>query len=316
MNKKIALCFLTYDNLSQPVLWKNFLNSNFNVYIHNKYYFNSYFSKFIIKNKIQTEWGHISLVKASLILFKEAFENEDNEFFVLLSDKCIPLYSAEKIYEIITEINNNIISHHSQLFSNIPRYDKLLNKNFFKKNDFLKQSQWMVLKRDTVKFLINNDYTNHFGNDFYAPDEHYFINILKKFNIDYVNKRFIYINWNDRSDDLKYKPTPKTYSRLTNEIIENILNSEHNYLFMRKVSPECILPSYFDKIIYKNTLKNNNYLIQNNNTNIDYFSNIKLLTNICLSILTLFVFYKFINYNSFLSLSKSSFNFSYFILFC
>ena len=38
---KIALCFLTYDNLSQPKLWsKIFYNINnkdkLNVYIHNK----------------------------------------------------------------------------------------------------------------------------------------------------------------------------------------------------------------------------------------------------------------------------------------
>ena len=36
---KIALCFLTYGNLSKPKLWNDLLNNNkekFNVYIHNK----------------------------------------------------------------------------------------------------------------------------------------------------------------------------------------------------------------------------------------------------------------------------------------
>jgi len=39
---KIALCFLTYGNLSQPKLWNNVFNNNeslLNVYIHNKYEF-------------------------------------------------------------------------------------------------------------------------------------------------------------------------------------------------------------------------------------------------------------------------------------
>ena len=33
---KIALCFLTYGNLSQPKLWEKFINSKYNIYIHNK----------------------------------------------------------------------------------------------------------------------------------------------------------------------------------------------------------------------------------------------------------------------------------------
>lgn len=36
MKQKIALCFLTYDNLSQPQLWRNFLDSRYTVYIHDK----------------------------------------------------------------------------------------------------------------------------------------------------------------------------------------------------------------------------------------------------------------------------------------
>ena len=46
----------------------------------------------------------------------------------------------------------------------------------------------------------------------------------------------------------KYKNKPKTYSKLTNENIENILKSDA--LFMRKVGPECNLPSYFDTFYY------------------------------------------------------------------
>ena len=44
----------------------------------------------------------------------------------------------------------------------------------------------------------------------------------------------------------KFKKHPKTYLKLTNKMIENIL--KYDTLFMRKVGPECKLPSYFDKI--------------------------------------------------------------------
>ena len=45
MKEKIALCFLTYDNLSQPKLWYNFINSKYNIYIHNKDKFTGVFEQ-------------------------------------------------------------------------------------------------------------------------------------------------------------------------------------------------------------------------------------------------------------------------------
>ena len=92
MEDKIALCFLTYNNFSQPIIWESFQYSKYNFYIHNKENFSGTFQKYCIKNKVPTKWGNISLVKASINLFKEAFKFEENKYFVLLSDKCIPLY--------------------------------------------------------------------------------------------------------------------------------------------------------------------------------------------------------------------------------
>lgn len=77
-----------------------------------------------------------------------------------------------------------------------------------------------------------------------VPDESYFVNILSKFNKPFLNKVVTHTNWKE-SEDGKH---PKTYTKLTNEMIENILDSE-DPLFMRKVSQDCILSSYFDTII-------------------------------------------------------------------
>lgn len=246
MKERIALCFLTYDNLSQPKLWENFINSKYNIYIHNKNKFTGFFEQYCIHNKVKTKYGHISLIKATLKLFEEAFKNEENEYFILLSDKCIPLYNANEIYNEIIKINNNLVSNYKL---NEERYDTLSVKDFFNKSEFMKQNQWMILKRDTVKFFIENDYTHIFGDNFDVPDEHYFINIINKFNISFINKKITYTNWTENSDLKKYKKKPKTYSKLTNENIENILKSDA--LFMRKVGSECDLPSYFDTILLK-----------------------------------------------------------------
>lgn len=133
----------------------------YNIYIHKKEEFTGQFRQFCIQDEVETKWGFISIVQATLNLFKTAFQNEDNKYFVLLSDKCIPLYNPHNLYERITQINNNMLLYMKE--NHIPRYKSLAKKEFFDQDTFKRQSQWMLLKRDTVKFLIENDYTYIFG---------------------------------------------------------------------------------------------------------------------------------------------------------
>jgi hypothetical protein len=249
---KIALCFLTYVNLSQPELWKKIINNNknkVNVYIHNKYPFvdhKYHLHNYCLKNKIETEYGGKSLVQATLLLFKQAFlHDQDNEYFILLSDKCIPLYDFDFIYNKIRQLNTNIISCFTN--ANMERYKDVTNRQFITKDNFCKQSQWIVLKRDTVKFFIANNFLPLFKNSFYALDEHYFINICNKFNIRYQNFCITYSNWYDKNEDPNEREQPKTYVHLTNEMVDKIKN-EQPFFFMRKISKSCALPSYFDNI--------------------------------------------------------------------
>jgi len=248
---KIALCFLTYGNLSQPKLWSKIIKKNsdkLNVYIHNKNPFmdNTYnLHKYCIKNKIKTEHGTKSLVEATLMLFKTAFlKDKANEYFILLSDKCIPLYDFDYIYKRISELNSNIIPCFS---GSMERYDNVNDKNFLTKDNFCKQSQWCLLKRETVRFFIENNYLHIFNDKFYALDEHYFINICNKFNIKYENFRITYVNWHDKNEDPNEIDHPKTYITLTNEMVDKIKNENQGF-FIRKISKKCILPNYFDNI--------------------------------------------------------------------
>ena len=91
--------------------------------IHNKDKFTGEFNKYCIENKVDTSWGDISLVKATLNLFKEAFNNKDNRYFILLSDKCIPLYSESQIYDKVITTNDNIILRyklHRERYDSLP----------------------------------------------------------------------------------------------------------------------------------------------------------------------------------------------------
>ena len=61
-----------------------------------------------------------------------------------------------------------------------------------------------------------------FGENFICPDEHYFINVMKKYNISFTNRLITYVNWSENSDLKKYRVKPKTYSILLTNKIQNV----------------------------------------------------------------------------------------------
>lgn len=244
INCKIALCFLTYGNLSQPKLWTKMINNtnNVNVYIHPKSNFvcnDTNLHQYIIKNKVPTVYARISIVRATLALFKEAYQNQQNKFFVLLSDTCIPLFPLDIIYKKIVELNSNIITKY-RVDTHKHRRNAFTQKDYIKDEDFYSQSQWMCLTRDTVKFFLDNDFTYIFGERFEVPDEHYFVNLCIKFNISFINKDITFVNWNEKSKSQKYRDLPKTYDIVTQEMLDICRNS--GFMFMRKISKDCVLP--------------------------------------------------------------------------
>jgi hypothetical protein len=256
--QKIALCFLTYENLSQPKLWSRIINNNknkLNVYIHNKNDFidNEYkLHEYCIQNKVETNYANKSLVEATLILFKEAYKDETNCFFILLSDKCIPLYNFEYIYKEIFISNSNIISSiHTKdkrygFLTNPERYQELTDPTFLTIKKTVKDSQWLSLNRTTVNFFIENNFLNMYSDKFFAVDEHYFGNICIKFNIPYLNRKITFVNWLQKSDNKSDRQFPKTYEKITHQMLKKIMNQK--VFFLRKVSSNCILPPYFDKL--------------------------------------------------------------------
>lgn len=138
----IAFCFLLYDKVEHGELWESFFipehENHYNIYSHLKEV-NNNTQQWIKENAIKsipTAWGDFSLLKASMLLFKEALKNKNNEYFVLLSGADIPLHNFEKIYSKITKDNK---SH--------------LDIRFNKEYDVWGASQWMYLSRDSAKQL-------------------------------------------------------------------------------------------------------------------------------------------------------------------
>ena len=240
---KIAFCFLTVGDVHKPHIWATFLKGKenlYNIYVHPKYpdRIKSFLKNHIIPSydHVSTKWGDISLVRATLKLFKNALADHNNKMFVLVSDSCIPIRNFDFVYSELIADQSNIISSHSQQNSyTVLRYKQLKDQKFLTKSQFKKVSQWLAVNQKTAHFLVTNDYTDLYRNMF-CPDEHYFANVLDKFNKPYNDRKLTCVDWNNPSLDPKYRPYPKTFTKLELSDIKKCRTT--GALFLRKIVPE------------------------------------------------------------------------------
>ena len=183
---KIIYCFLTYQHLTRIDIWNEYFKhqsiEDYAVYIHPKFLFDTSYYHFpihIIKNRIETKSKtDISIVRATLQLFREAYENEIyGTHFVFLTQSCMPLYTFEEHKQIFSHIHQSLISCIQG--NKIERHSSLspLLKKYIPSHLFYKQQPNMMLIREDVEWFIRNDFTKHFAR-MECPDEHYFINII------------------------------------------------------------------------------------------------------------------------------------------
>jgi hypothetical protein len=236
---KIGFCFLTYDKIIRYDIWNRFfenIDKNlYNVFIHPKYIEtnnNLYSFKYnILNNRVKTERkDDINIVNATLKLLEEAYKNDiEITHFIFLSQSCIPLYNFEILYKIIIKFPLSIISYIDN--NKKDRYYQL--SNYIKPNipflKFVKQQPNMILIRNDVKILIeNNHLTEHFKN-MQCPDEHYFVNVLPNiFKRLFIKRQTHFCNPNlNRTQALEYYNIDKIF-------IDKIRNN--GFLFMRKLT--------------------------------------------------------------------------------
>lgn len=229
---KIAFLFLTYGDILFKTQLMQYIK-NHNMYIHPKYNdeVSDELKKYIIKNQINTQWGSISLVEASINLLQTAYENNDNEYFVLLSSDVWPVQSIDKLEKYLEKNKLSI-------------FDKQESINEYK------TSQWWVLNKQDAKIILNtkDKYLDYFKNNIKfrdaAYDEMYFMYVLMKEhdNYKYNNNMFCFVNWLKNT----HQKHPAYFNKMTEKDMNNIQNN--NSFFIRKC-----LPSFTDDIIKPKT---------------------------------------------------------------
>jgi hypothetical protein len=234
--KKLAFLFLTINNHKQPKVWETFFESsesNYSIYNHpsEPHLVTDVFLKDnIIPKLVKTEWGKISLVEATINMMEEAYNDIDNYKFILLSDSCIPIVLFKDVYLFLTNTNDSYILSYD---GNKYRYDKLLDKSFVNKTNFKKQHQWMILNREAVDLILKTRHHTEIFKNMFAPDEHYFTNILVKYNFPFKNRGLTYCDWRNATEH------PKTFAKLDNKVVTQI--RKRGFIFVRKVDDKTLI---------------------------------------------------------------------------
>ncbi|XP_062223937.1 glycosyltransferase BC10-like [Phragmites australis] len=239
-NPKIAFMFLTPGSLPFEKLWEKFLQGHdgrYSIYIHASHEKPVHSSSLFVGREIHSEkvvWGRISMVDAEKRLLANALEDVDNQFFVLLSDSCVPLHTFDYIYNYLMGSNVSFIDcfldpgpHGSGRYSTemLPEIEQ---------RDFRKGAQWFaVTRRHALVILADNLYYNKFklyckpaeGRNCIA-DEHYLptlFNMVDPAGI--ANWSVTHVDWSEG----KWHPRSYRAADVTFELLKNLMSVNENF---------------------------------------------------------------------------------------
>lgn len=258
---KIAFMFLTKGPLPLGPLWEKFFKGHeglYSIYVHslptfeNKFPSSSVFYKREIPSQI-SEWGKMSMCDAERRLLANALLDISNEWFILVSESCIPLYNFSLIYHYIKKSKHSLMG----AFDDPGPYGRgRYNKNMapvVNITQWRKGSQWFEINRRLAVSIVEDATYYPKFTEFCRPpcyvDEHYFPTMLsiQVPNL-LANRSSTWVDWS------RGGAHPATFGRadITEEFFKKVYGGQHCkynnqpstvcFLFARKFAPSALEP--------------------------------------------------------------------------
>ncbi|EEF46314.1 glycosyltransferase BC10 [Ricinus communis] len=258
---KIAFMFLTKGPLPFVPLWERFFKGHeglYSIYIHSlpSYVGNFSQSSVFYRRQIPSqivEWGRMSMCDGERRLLANALLDISNEWFILLSEACIPLHNFSIIYRYISRSRHSFMGSFDE---NSPYGRGRYNWNMQPEvtlEQWRKGSQWFeVNRRFAVNIVEDTTYYPKFR-DFCQPacyvDEHYFPTMLT-IQVPHLlaNRTLTWTDWS------RGGAHPATFGKadITEEFFKRMFEGQsctYNnqpttvcYLFARKFAPSALEP--------------------------------------------------------------------------
>ncbi|XP_022845581.1 uncharacterized protein LOC111368531 [Olea europaea var. sylvestris] len=256
---KIAFMFLTKGPLPLAPLWERFFKGHkglYSIYIHSlpsyqaDFPLSSVFYGRQIPSQV-SEWGKMSMCDAERRLLANALLDIHNEWFVLLSESCIPLFNFTTVYHHISKSKYSFIGALDEPGKDGRgryNYSMLPEVNI---TQWRKGSQWFEINRKLALYIVEDAKFYPKFSEFCKPecyvDEHYFPTLLTIRAANLLANRTI--TWTDWSRGGAH-PATFGQSDITEEFMKRILEGQscvYNdnsysicYLFARKFAPSAL----------------------------------------------------------------------------
>ena len=250
--KKVAFLNLSYNSFNKNDIWKDFFDrgdqNSFNLYIHPKDDSQCVFSDYFIDNRVETAWGHFSLVEATIELMKAALEDEDNEYFTLISDSHAPLYSLDEATKLIKQKYEKMTFSTHGAISTKGKSQRVLKRGVQGDHCFNLYNavcQFFVCRRkDAICFIETFDHYSKFfiKNKVILADEFYFWAVARElkalYQMDFdIGQASTYSDWHEYTvgGTNKIARQPREEISLNNLVLKAL--RQQGYIFTRKVMP-------------------------------------------------------------------------------
>nr|XP_023892024.1 uncharacterized protein LOC112004031 [Quercus suber] len=258
---KIAFMFLTKGPLPMAPLWERFFKGHdgfYSIYVHAMPSFDANYppSSVFYRRQIPsqvTEWGRMTMCDAERRLLANALLDISNEWFILLSEACIPLHNFSTVYSYLSRSKHSFVGSFDEPGPyGRGRYNEKMAP-LVNLTNWRKGPQWFEVNRElAVKIIADVTYYPKFK-DFCRPacyvDEHYFQTMLSIETPHLIaNRSLTYVDWS------RGGAHPATFGKvdIKKEFFKKIFNGKiclYNnqpsslcYLFARKFAPSALEP--------------------------------------------------------------------------
>ncbi|KAF8393483.1 hypothetical protein HHK36_021727 [Tetracentron sinense] len=200
-----------------------------------------------------SEWGRMSMCDAERRLLANALLDISNEWFILLSESCIPLYNFSSIHHYILRSRHSFIG----AFDDQGPYGRgRYNENMAPEvniTQWRKGSQWFEINRRLAVNIVEDTMFYKKFEEFCRPacyvDEHYFPTMLTiQASHLLANRSITWVDWS------RGGPHPATFGKsdITEDFLKRIFeghsciynnqSSSICFLFARKFAPSALEP--------------------------------------------------------------------------
>jgi len=261
---RVAFMFLVVDRLKQESWWREWFEQadaaghgqHYSIVYHRGSAYGKAEDEItdLLKEKgvavspaTKTGWARNGLVRAELLLLRHALEEAENQWFVLLSDTCMPVYAFSDLYQILTgqtlsRFRDFGMTLDIAMQRNIWQPGVCCNARFSHKAD-----QWATWVREDAEWFVRENHLMKLKPMATFVDEQYFINMMDEHGRPYDDASTTYTRWwklsrtrVQREGIKKFASSPHTFQTVDMARIRRA--RRRDCLFLRKVGAGAAYP--------------------------------------------------------------------------